>query len=332
MPTSNCPICNHEELKDLFSSIDTAPNSGRGESFTITKCLKCNVAFTNPMPDENSISNYYPKEYYGSENKKFSSLFEKLIVEFRRLRAKEVESICPSGTVLDVGCGRGWMLSILKDAGYTVIGTELTEGSATFAKKNLLLDIRVGKFEDLNIRDSSVDVLTMYHCFEHLHSPKEILKKAKSVLKDDGYLLISVPNFGSLQSQLSKGKWFHLDVPRHLYHYSVGSLESLIEEAGFEVTKKSFTSLEYNFFGMIQSFYNVLGIKTNLLYDLIRNPKARLLSANFFSSLVGVFFMVLLSPLVIPWSIVLTIATDVTPLGGSINILAQKQSKNKLNS
>ena len=61
------------------------------------------------------------------------------------------------------------------------------------------------------------DVVCMWHVFEHLAQPKETLSIIKKILKPDGYLMMSLPNIGSVQSRLSRGKWLHLDPPKHLF-------------------------------------------------------------------------------------------------------------------
>jgi len=319
----SCTICGGKTIH-LFSTKDLAPLKGDGESFDILKCTRCHVAVTDPLPGEASIGDYYPAQYYGEGSKKFSSLFEILIKLFRGGRAKKVTSLKSKGWVLDMGCGRGWMLKMLKDRGFDVIGTELSDDSARFARESLGLDIKVGKLEDVDLEKGSIDIITMWHSFEHVYNPKGVLPRAGELLKDDGSLLISVPNFASLQSQIGKGLWFHLDSPRHLYHFTPSSLERMLDECGFKVTEKWYSSLEYNFFGMVQTLYNVMGLKPNLLYDIIRSGSAKLSGSSFASTIVGIILMTLLSTLVFPASFILTIATDCTALGGTINFVAKK--------
>jgi hypothetical protein len=83
--------------------------------------------------------------------------------------------------------------------------------------------------------------------------PQAAARQLHSILKPGGVLVISVPNFDSLQARLFRSRWFHLDVPRHLFHYTPSSLTKLLETAGFAVVDVTYFSSEHNWAGILGS-------------------------------------------------------------------------------
>ena len=66
-------------------------------------------------------------------------------------------------------------------------------------------------------------------------------------------------------------EWFHLDLPRHLWHFPLAALRSLLETSGFDVESEHHFSLRQNPFGWVQSALNrVPGLPRNGLYTLLQ--------------------------------------------------------------
>jgi len=55
--------------------------------------------------------------------------------------------------------------------------------------------------------------------------PKGTLDAIHPILKEGGVLLVEVPKFDSIYARIFRNKWFHLDVPRHLYHFEEKTIE-----------------------------------------------------------------------------------------------------------
>jgi SAM-dependent methyltransferase len=86
--------------------------------------------------------------------------------------------------------------------------------------------------------DGFFDVVTMWHVLEHLPDPAAALAEARRVLQADGLLVIEVPNLGSLTFRLCRERWWPLDVPRHLLHFTPQTLGRLLDAGGFEVVRR----------------------------------------------------------------------------------------------
>lgn len=322
METIDCVICGNKEYRKLFDAID--PNASSHESFQVVTCDFCDLTYVSPRPDKEEIASYYSQEYYGEKNIRFNPVVEFFIKLFRGGRARKILKHKKGGSLLDIGCGRGHMLSILRNKGWDVLGVELSESSSSFAREVLKLDVVDKSVEDIDFGSKQFDCITMWHVFEHLSNPSATLQKMKSILKDDGLVVISVPNFASLQSRISKEKWFHLDLPRHLFHFTPESMDKILNRNGFEVFKRNYVSMEYSYFGMIQSLYNTLGLKTNMLYNLIRKKSAKLGVLSGYSPK-DMFLLFILAPIVMPVGILLCFFVDFTKLGGNLEIYARKK-------
>lgn len=312
-----CPLCRSDNTKKMFC-LDN-------EGLSVMQCEDCNVAWTNPLPDKGEISNFYPEEYHGKEGRqRFILLLELLVKLSRRKRALDVSKANGGipGKILDIGCGRGWMLNILKDWGWEVYGTELSTESATFARERLKLNIYTKEVQECSFQEGQFDVVTIWHVFEHLYDPLLTLKESNRILSDNGKLVIEVPNFGGLQARLFGSKWFHLDPPRHLFHFNDKTLKRYLEDAGFRVIKKKTLSWEYDPFGFVQSALNFICFRRDFLYNFLRSREGRMIKEV--SSLWDLFASLILSPFLLLISVIVVPLSSTVGKGGVIRYYLRK--------
>jgi len=245
------------------------------DRFSIVQCRTCRIAITFPVIPSDEMGRYYPPAYYGTGNRRFNPLFEWLVTIFRRRRVRKIERFVAKGRALDIGCGRGITLRQLKEDGWEVSGVEISETAAAQARSVLGDTIFVGDVLDAPWRSDSFDVINIWHVLEHLPDPTAVLAKSRTLLRPGGLLVVAVPNFESFQARFAGRQWFHLDVPRHYWHFGEKNLRALLEERGFAIQETSHFSLEQNPYGWIQSLLNRLGFPFNLLYDLLKQESAR---------------------------------------------------------
>src|SRR5262249_3479382 len=150
--------------------------------------------------------------------------------------------------------------------------------------------------------DSSFDAVVIWHVLEHLSDPRAALLKARAILKPGGLLMVAVPNLASWQAAATGPAWFHLDVPRHYFHFRTGVLTRLIEETGFAVEETSHFNFEQNAYGWMQSLLNRVGFRANLLYDLLKDPHARTVARPFAEEPLQALATLASLPLVVPVS------------------------------
>lgn len=310
-----CPSCGSDNFETAFESLEPG--------FTVQGCALCGLGRTWPQVPSPEIGKWYPEAYYGKENVRFNPLFEVLTRLFRKRRASVVYERVPKGKVLDVGCGRGLLLSYLRDLGYEAHGMEFSDTAAWHARNALGLDVETGDFLTSKHEIDAYNAVILWHSLEHLIRPIEAVTRARELLKPGGLLAIAVPNYGSLQARLFGRRWFHLDVPRHYWHFSVPSLEAVLKRHRFEIIKTDHFSFEQNPYGWVQSMFNAMGFEPNFLYSLLKNPSAR--EHEIRRHPVQAVLTVALFPFVLLASLLLTLVETALRSGGTIEIYAIKR-------
>jgi 2-polyprenyl-3-methyl-5-hydroxy-6-metoxy-1,4-benzoquinol methylase len=215
------------------------------------------------------LGRYYPDAYY--------SLDENIQMEasrvsrlFRNDRMNRIRRYVLSGKLLDIGSGTGMFLKTAREHGFEVHGLEISKSAATFGGSTWGLDIKQGNLQDSILPPDQYDVVTLWHVFEHLHEPLVVAKQLYDLTKPKGLLVIAVPNFASVQAHLFRGHWFHLDVPRHLFHHTPKSITTIVEAAGFKTVGMNFFSREHNWAGILGSVMRLSPPRERFVHKAVR--------------------------------------------------------------
>jgi SAM-dependent methyltransferase len=222
------------------------------------------------------VEKYYPSSYYGSA-RRFNPVVEWLLNTLYAYRARQIESKQRPGKVLDIGCGRGLLLNKLRERGWEPRGTELSEEAAAYARHKLNLPVTTEELRECRFPGEEFDLVILWHVLEHVQEPRAMLEEVSRILKPGGVLLVAVPNFGSYEARRTGPGWFHLDVPRHLTHFTPRTLGEALGLAGLSAFSQNFFSSEYDFFSFVQSMQNAMGFTHNYLYNFLRTRSARVL-------------------------------------------------------
>lgn len=190
------------------------------------------------------LKNQILREYFnygsrpGSLPKRFLSLLKKIALFPLYLRLTLVGrdiKIIPyqgQGKILDIGCGSGRTLSLLKKRGWNVYGIEANSQAVDIARNKLGLQVYLGNISNVDFQNDFFDVVTMTHTLEHMANPKQILRKVNKILKTSGTLIITVPDSDSLEARYFKQFWLGWDPPRHLYSFSLKTLKKMLQAVG----------------------------------------------------------------------------------------------------
>ena len=137
--------------------------------------------------------------------------------------------------ILDYGAGSGKFAAYLSKKKFN---TSVVEPYNKEIKNQSLLNINVfEKITDIPKSDY-YDGITLWHVLEHLPNPEHLLSKIHNLLEKNGVLMIAVPNINSLDARYYKSYWAALDVPRHIWHYTIKGIISLVESKGFKLEKR----------------------------------------------------------------------------------------------
>ncbi len=265
MPT--CPFCQADKGVLQYHTTDIY-----GSDFDILRCSACHSFYLSPQPTADYLNEAYSSSYYGEGEQKFKGFIQKGIHYFIARRARRLnQMIGPDAKVLDIGCGSGYFLKSMLDTGsIEAHGIELPGKSAERASKVPGINLKIGKLEKGDFPTESLDMVTMFHVFEHLDQPAQTLETISKILKKGGYLYLSCPNVASWQSRLFKGNWFHLDPPRHLFLMPPAAIKEHLEKLGFTTVKEKYFNPKYNPYGYQQSLLNRTRLKRDLLFEHLK--------------------------------------------------------------
>jgi len=198
------------------------------------QCRDCGLRYLNPRPDERERQALYTQGYFeehGVQPRAFGEAEIAKAVAAYELRLRAIELFARPGTLLEVGAASGYFLRGAAQRGWQVKGVELSEWAASYARDTLGLDVFTGSLEDAALPDASLDVVCMWHVFEHLPGPLQTLAEVRRILKPGGIFVADVPNVAGLDRRLKKHGWMGWSLPYHLYHFTPKTLRAMVRRA-----------------------------------------------------------------------------------------------------
>ncbi|MEO9572105.1 MAG: class I SAM-dependent methyltransferase [Polaribacter sp.] len=206
------------------------------ETYEVMLNKDYDMLVTSPIPVD--LENYYKSEDYISHTDSKKSFFDKVYQVVKNYTLKRKLSLInsfktDSKTILDIGAGTGDFLKVCKNNGWTVEGIEPNiDAINNAAQKEVFLKDSIDKVDK-----TKYDIITLWHVLEHVEMLSDYITKLKNLLKDNGKLIIAVPNFKSYDAKFYKEFWAAFDVPRHLWHFSQTSIHKIFSEEDMIVEK-----------------------------------------------------------------------------------------------
>ncbi|MDE3168291.1 MAG: class I SAM-dependent methyltransferase [Acidobacteriota bacterium] len=288
---SACPICGGPQTAPLFRATDRLYGTTT-ETFSVVRCTQCGMIRLDPPPDPARLGAYYPEHYWFSADETTAGRLEE---SYRRavLRdhvgfvSRALSSSTAHGPLLDVGCGGGLFLGMMRERGVPVVGLDFSREAAAVARSRQHVPALVADFPRAPLRPGAFAAITMFHVVEHLYDPAAYFAAARQLLAADGRLIVQVPNAASAQARLLGSRWNGYDVPRHIYDFRARDLEALLARAGFEVLRRKFFNLRDNPAGLASSLAPALDPMARRIRGTSESPAARLVKDLVYLALVG---------------------------------------------
>ena len=233
----NCPVCLNPATAPAFSGTDLLFET-TSKTFTLDLCSVCRCLFLNPMPGSEEIAGFYPTQYWWNAGK--PGTLKKLESIYRRIALRDHVSFITRAAgrrqgveILDVGCGSGTLLGLLKQQGFRVTGVDFSPEAARVAFAEHGVRVVIGSLGEAAFPGQSFDVVTLFHVMEHVTNPRDVLAEVFRILKPGGAIVLQVPNIESWQFQVFGARWYGLDIPRHVIDYSKSAMLKLLDDSGF---------------------------------------------------------------------------------------------------
>lgn len=315
METVHCDLCGSADAREVCTGTDRLHAVTR-DSFSVVRCRGCGLLYTNPRPDRNEIKNYYPSQSYyayqvspqrfsdragprrralegvlevqhgfpGTKNGLIKIFIKRLLAFLSSGRYMGYPSYRTGSRVLDVGCGNGFFLEVMKNYGIEARGIEI-DGRAVSAGRDLGLTVTEGALESVSFPDGSFDCVRVGHVLEHLASPGQSLRITYGLLAANGEIIVLVPNAASMVSRVFGVNWFHLDLPRHFYHFTPETICRYLESAGFADIRIRRYTAEQSFLGSLDYSLRPLDSVNSKSSSVLTNSFLRMLLIPFVQSL-----------------------------------------------
>jgi 2-polyprenyl-3-methyl-5-hydroxy-6-metoxy-1,4-benzoquinol methylase len=226
---NSCNICTSRHIS-LF--LGESPAS-------LYRCDECGLIFYNPLPSLNSL-----QEYYSSEEGYLPSIKETMRVyednnsnrvnRYKEFLERIMKYIDNPKKILDSGCGYGFFLLFCKQQGFDPSGIEVSLQTSSWAREQGL-NVFTGSVHEAPFKENFFDVVTAFHCLEHVLDPTAEIAKIASFCRKEGIFLLAVPNASSLVAENSFSTWKWKAWPNHLFYFSPENLKLLLVRAGFEI-------------------------------------------------------------------------------------------------
>jgi SAM-dependent methyltransferase len=233
-----------------------------GRRFDVLKCDACGVGVTDPFPER--LQPHYAG-YYGSRH----GITANYCAKRRIALVTKMVGMGQGRRLLDVGCGDGTFLRAARQRGWKAVGTELDTDSA----RRMGFDV----FTSLDecAEQGLFSCVTLWHSLEHMSDPRAVIAQIRQLVADDGVVFIAVPDFEGFQSKTFGENWLHLDVPRHLYHFTATSIDRMLNQTEFIPVAHWHQEFEYDLIGLLQSALNKVLPTPNVLFDFLSRKKVR---------------------------------------------------------
>lgn len=234
-----CEICESK----LFDLIATQIREGEGR---IMMCRQCGLIIQSLDWNAERLREYYESEYQET-NSLVTGKIQSPLEHFNdRLKTIDpiFEKIKPllstEAQVLEIGCGAGALLSLIKPHVSGCVGVELYKPFVEFIRKELGIEAIAQDVNTLNL-GKKFDLVISIDCLDHLSNPYETVLTMRDLLKDNGKIYIEVPNQQdglnlylpeTTRKEYNRFFWHRA----HLFYFTKDTISALFQRAGLGIS------------------------------------------------------------------------------------------------
>ena len=320
-PAPRCPLCSGKR-SHVVRRI-TVKHPVAGGTYRLRRCHECDLVHLTPRLDDDQLATLYGEEFYFPRESAFGAIAEAVKELIQDARRHVVEKRARVGRVLDVGSGDGAFVHHMASHGWDAVGLDFSPAASELAaRRGLRGRFLMGSLADHDLPSGSFDAVTLWQVLEHIGDPVSMLRRAHDLLRPGGLLIASVPNIEGLSAVLTRERWWGLDVPRHLVHYTPATLRRVVSASGLRVLDVRHFSLQYDPYALLHSSLDWTFTRRHFLSDLAKQQVARAMGPLEYGY--NVAALAVLAPVLAPLSLLATTAGACFRHGGFIEVIARR--------
>jgi 2-polyprenyl-3-methyl-5-hydroxy-6-metoxy-1,4-benzoquinol methylase len=140
-------------------------------------------------------------------------------------------------SMFEVGCATGFFMNLARQRGWQTEGIDISEYAIKKAQEKGLTATTAALESYQNAK--KFDVVVMQDLIEHVKDPVDVINRSKNLLAENGLLLFTTPDAGSLWARVWNKHWHAFVPPQHLFYFSAKNLSAILEKNGFKVIHAS---------------------------------------------------------------------------------------------
>jgi SAM-dependent methyltransferase len=206
------------------------PMEGEHAPTCVLKCGVCGLVYKDAHPDTGAQRTVYGEGYVHFTQGPPPSAADVNSARQKLRRSVELLGGPRSASkirMLDIGCGEGQFVRILRELGYVAWGID------PFLPERLVGPL-LRRAEPADEPAESVDVVTLLNVAEHVADPLALFASVRRLLKPGGVALITCPYGDSWAHRFYRNRWCHMALEEHLLFWTPASLERCLRRVGFE--------------------------------------------------------------------------------------------------
>jgi 2-polyprenyl-3-methyl-5-hydroxy-6-metoxy-1,4-benzoquinol methylase len=262
-----CPLCDSRDYEHEFEK----------HGIPLVKCRNCELRYHTKIPaDPNDI--YQASDYTVYTKGESEEHFNYRRERFGRERIRLLEEHCgdlSDKTLLDVGCGDGYFLSVAKDVCKRCVGSEFSVHLREFAQEKTRVPVYSVPLEDFPERH--FDIITAFDVIEHIPAPVPFMQAASDLLTPGGYILLYTPNFDSFSIRVMREHSSIVDGTEHVILFNHTSLRKLGERLGLDMIHTETRGLDIN---SIIAYQSYIGEEVNAFLEQWLNELQVMIDAS----------------------------------------------------
>jgi SAM-dependent methyltransferase len=236
LTAAECPLCGKDFPSVLVSAGRDFEYGVTGDQeFTFVRCARCGCFMLDPRPCDESIAGLYPADYEPYRFHQLPALVRAGRSLVQRAKVDTVRRYAgPGARIVDVGCGAGGLLNLLRDHGdpsWRLLGWDYPGPHLDMLRSKGFEAIR-GPIEREFV-PQQVDLFILNQVVEHFPRPARVLELLAAGLAPGGHVLIETPDIGGFDARLfSRRHWGGYHIPRHMVLFDQQGLRRLAERCG----------------------------------------------------------------------------------------------------